>query len=106
MKKELVKVRKPNSLLVGSLVLLSLLGVVSVGHEAVHVSNLGTHKEGNAHNDINAEVSKIAATDRVVSGQCFARREWVLALFLREGTTERLTPRKPRHISFVRGLHE
>ena len=56
MKKELVKVRKPNSLLVGSLVLLSLLGVVSVGHETAHVSNLGTQKEGNAHNDVYQKV--------------------------------------------------
>ena len=50
--KELVKVLKPNSLLVGLLVLLPLLCVVGVSHEAVHVSNLGTQKEGNSHNDI------------------------------------------------------
>ena len=53
-KKELVKILKPNSLLVVLLVLLPLLGVVGVGHEAVHVSNLGTQKEGNAHNYVNA----------------------------------------------------
>ena len=43
-KKELVKILKPNSLLVVLLVLLPLLGVVGVGHEAVDVSNLGTQK--------------------------------------------------------------
>ena len=50
--KELVKVFKPNSLLVGLLVLLPLLCIVGVSHEAVHVSNLGTQKEGNSHKDI------------------------------------------------------
>jgi hypothetical protein len=59
-KKELVKVLKPNSLLVVLLVLLSLLSVVCVSHEAVHVSNLGTQKEGNAHNYVNAEVFAVS----------------------------------------------
>ena len=54
MRKELVKVLKPNSLLVVLLILLPLLSVVCVSHKAVHVSNLSTQKEGNAHNDVNA----------------------------------------------------
>ena len=54
MKQKLVKVLKPNSLLIFFFVLLPLLGVVCVDHEAVHISNLGTQKEGNAHNDVNA----------------------------------------------------
>ena len=56
MKQKLVKVLKPNSLLIFFFVLLPLLGVVCVDHEAINVSYLRTQKKGNAHNDVYQKV--------------------------------------------------